>query len=629
MDRKKIFSVPGLLLVIAAFLILNAAAGPLLKSARLDLTEENIHTLSEGTLNILNNLEEPLTLKFFWSRSAAQDLPGLILYARGVQEMLEEYQARSGGKIVLEVIDPEPFSEEEDEAVALGLNGVPVSGGLNTLYFGLAGKDLEGKDLIIPFFQPEREMFLENDISQMVYTLSHPEKITVGLMSALPVTGGPSPANPFQTMPPWMISDVLHRHFNLKVLAQEEPVPEDVDILLLVHPHGLSDTALYFADQFVLGKGRALVLADPFSESTGRPTLGGEGQDHPADRLLAAWGASMEPMKVVGDLEISRMVSFRGRLGFQTTNYLPWITVSDELIDREEVVTSQLRQVNMGSAGSLLQSDGSSTDFIPLLFSTRQSMLIPVVDVAFNPDPARLMSLFSPSGISFTLGARLRGPALTAFPDGPPPLPEGNEDGTEKPVYPEHIRSSEGDINVIIIADTDMLQDGFWVDIKEFFGQRIPIPLADNADLIVNAIDHLGGSQDLIGLRSRGTAFRPFTLLDRVAKEAEFKFRTVEQELIDRLDETENRLSDLQARREDPNSPELTPEQQKELEKFLEEKVRIRRELREVQFRLRHDIERLQSMIRFVNIGLVPLTIALLALGIWFFRRRKDRKSIH
>ena len=628
MDHRKIFSIPGLLAAIVAFLLINAAAGPMITSVRLDLTEGKLHTLSDGTLNILSNLKEPLTLKFFWSRGAAQNLPALKLFARGVKEMLEEYQARSGGKIVLDVIDPEPFSEEEDEAVALGLNGIPVSGGVNTLYFGLAGKDLEGRDVIIPFIQPEREAFLENDISQMIYTLSHPEKTTVGLLSALPVTGGPSPGNPFQMMPPWMISDQLHRHFDLKVLVKEEPVPDDIDILMVVHPHGLSDKVLYFTDQFVLGGGRALVFADPFSEFTARLNPeAGDGEKRTADRLLAAWGTVLEPGKVVGDMEISRKVTFQGRFGLQSANYLPWITLSDDLIDREEVVTAQLQQLNLASAGSLLQSSEARTDFIPLLSSTRQAMLIPVEDVAFNPDPARIMSRFSPAGVSFILGARLRGPASTAFPDGPPSNTGKTDGGADQPAYSDHISASTGDINVIVIADTDMLQDGFWVDVKEFFGQRIPIPLSDNADLVINAIDQLGGSPDLIGLRSRASSFRPFTLLDRVAREAELKFRTKEQELVTRLDETEGKLSELQARRENPDSPELTPEQEEELGKFLEEKVRIRKELREVQFGLRHDIERLQGQVRFINIGLIPLTIILLALGIWLIRQRRDRKA--
>jgi len=624
MDRRKIFSIPGLLAAIIIFLLINAAAGPTLKTVRLDLTEGKLHTLSEGTLNILDNLEDTLTLKLFWSREAAQDLPALKLFALRIREMLEEYQSRSEGKIVLIVIDPEPFSEEEDEAVSLGLKGIPVGAGSNTLYFGLAGKDLEGKDLVIPFIQPDREAFLENDISQMIYTLSHPEKTTVGLLSALPITGGPSPGNPFQMMPPWMISDQLHRQFNLKVLGEEESVPGDIDILMVVHPHGLSDKALYFADQFVLSGGRALVFADPLSEFTARLNPdSGTGEENTADLLLAAWGVAMEPGKVVGDMEISRKVTFRGRFGLQNANYLPWISLQDDLIDRKEVVTAQLQQLNLASAGSLLQSLEARTDFIPLLSSTSQSMLIPAEKVAFNPDPTQILSDFSPSGVSFTLGVRLSGPASTAFPDGPPPTAEESVDGADQAERPEHISDSADDINVIVIADTDLLQDGFWVDVKEFFGQRIPIPLSDNADLVVNALDQLGGSADLIGLRGRASSFRPFTLLDRVAREAEFKFRTKEQELVTRLDETEGRLRELQARREDPDSPEMTAEQEKEMEMFLDEKIKIRKDLREVQYQLRHDIERLQGQIRFLNIGFAPMTIAFLALGTWFFRRRR------
>jgi len=623
MDRRKFFSFPVLLAAIAVFLFVNIASTLAIKKAKLDLTEDKLHTLSQGTITILQDLEDPLTLKLFFSRGVARDIPSLKLFATRVQELLEEYEARSNGKIKLFIIDPEPFSEEEDEAVSLGLEGIPLGDGTNTLYFGMAGKDAEGKDLSIPFFQPDRESFLENDISQMIHTLAHPEKIRVGILTALPIMGGPSPGNPFELVPAWMIWDQLERQYDLDYLEETEPIPDEVDVLLLIHPHGLSDKALYWADQYVLKGKPALVFADPLSEYETRlnPNALME-EENTADRLLEAWGVVMEPNKVVGDLQLSRKVTYQGRFGTQNTNYLPWITLKDDAIDRKEVTTAQLKNLNMASAGSLYQSGKGRTDLIPLLSSTKQSMLIPAEMVAFQPDPIKIISEFSPAGVRFTLGARITGPALTAFPEGEPFRAEGET------TPPAHLSDSKRNINVIVIADTDMLQDGLWVQVQDLFGQKIPVPTSNNADLLINALDQLGGSPELIGLRGEASNFRPFTLLEEVAREAELKYRSKEQELVNRLDETEQRLSELQTLREDPESPEISPEQEKELEAFLEEKLRIRKDLREVQFQLRRDIEQLQDWIRFINIGFVPIIIALFALGTWFWNRRKEKKSL-
>ncbi len=625
MDRRKFFSFPVLLAAIAVFLFLNIAAGLAMKTAKLDLTEDKLHTLSEGTLKILGGLEDPLTLKFFFSRGAARDIPPLKLFAERVQELLEEYEARSNGKIELVTIDPEPFSEEEDEAVSLGLEGLPLGNGTNTLYFGLAGTDAEGKDLSIPFFQPDRESFLENDISQMIHTLANPEKITVGVLTALPIMGGPSPGNPFEMVPAWMIWDQLEKQYNVDFLKETESIPDEVDVLLMIHPHGLSDKALYWADQYVLKGKPAVVFADPLSEYETRLNPNAlEEEENTADRLLEAWGVVMEPGKVVGDLQLSRKVTYQGRFGTQNTNYLPWLTLKDDAIDRKEVTTAQLKSLNLASAGSLYQSEKARTEFIPLLSSSKQSMLISAQMVAFQPDPIKIISEFSPSGVRFTLGARIKGPASTAFPEGEPFRPE--EEG--EAASPPHLVGSKGDINIILIADTDMLQDGLWVQVQELFGQRIPVPISNNADLLINALDQLGGSPELIGLRGEASNFRPFTLLEQVARQAELKYRSKEQELVNRLDETEQRLSALQTLREDPESPELTAEQEKELESFLEEKIRIRKDLREVQFQLRSDIERLQDWIRFIDIGLVPIIIAFFALGTWVWSRKKEKKTL-
>ncbi len=519
------------------------------------------------------------------------------------------------------VVDPKPFSEEEDEAVSFGLQGVSVQGGTDSLYLGLAATVEDGRNLIIPFLQADREIFLEYDISQMIYTLTNPEKIKLGLLSALPLAGGPTPENPFQAEMPWMISDQLHRQFDVEVILSEKIIPEDIDVLMVVHPHDLSDTALYAADQFVLKGGHALIFADPLSEfkSVSSPGTGipGEGT---ADELLKAWGLKMETGKVVGDMTVSQRVSYRDDNRVKTVNYLPWLALKENLINREEVTTAQLDHLNLASAGSLMQTEDARTSMVPLLSSSKRSMLIDATRIAFAPDPAKLISEFAPSGVTFTLAARIFGPATTAFPDGPP-LDESAEE--ERGTFGDHLTDSKSDINVVVIADSDMLQDRFWVEIQNFFGQRLAMPVADNADLVINLLDQLGGSSDLIGIRSRASTFRPFLLFDRVSRDAELKYRVKEQELLSRLEAAEEKLNDLQTQRQDPESAQFTPEQEEELENFRKEKVKTRRELRDVQFELRRDIERLEAWIKFFNIGLVPLMLVVIVAVMWAVRRKR------
>ena len=624
MDRRKFFSPLGILAAVTLFVVVNLSAGPILRWARIDLTQGNIHSLSEGTINILQKLQNDITLKLFWSEEAAKDIPGLKMFARRVSETLQEYEARSGGKIRFSLVNPKPFSEEEDEAVEFGLQGVNVKVGTDSIYFGLVAEAEDGRSRTIPFIQADREIFLEYDISQMIQTLSNPRKTKVGLLSSLPIVGGPTPENPFQMQMPWMLSDQLHRQFDVDVILSDKVIPEDIDVLMVVHPHELSDTSLYAVDQYVLRGGHALVFVDPASEfnAAGSQAPGaGISIEGTADAILAAWGLKMEPGKVVGDMDASQQVSYRDANRVHTAKFLPWLALRDDLINREEVTTAQLDNLNLASAGSLLQTDSPRTQLVPLLSSSKRSMLIDAAQVTFMPDPAKLLSEFSPSGVSFTLAARISGPASTAFPEGPPM--DENTDESEIGEYGEPLTRSAADINVVVVADSDMLQDRFWVEIQDFFGQRLAMPLADNADFVLNLLDQLGGSSDLISIRSRASTFRPFELFNRVSQEADLKYRSKEQQLVFRLEETEQKLNELQSQRLDPESPEFTEEQEKELENFRLEKVKIRRELRDVQYQLRRDIQRLEGWIKFINIGLIPILISLAAVGVWVVRRRR------
>lgn len=631
MQVKQLLSGRGLVVALVLFVAVNLLAATLFRQARFDLTENRLNTLSDGTLAILAKLESPVTFRFYLSGDALRQAPGIETYAERVGDLLEEYAARSGEKLALERIDPKPFSEAEDDAVAAGLQGVPVNDGGDALYFGLVALAAGGEKAAIPFFQPNREQFLEYDLSELLYNVTHPKKPVIGLLSAVPINGGFDPQGGFQQA--WMILEQLRQQYTVRELQpQDLTVPGEVDTLLLVNPHGLAETALYAADQFVLRGGRALVFADPLPESaaSGNPAQLFQ-ENAAADRLLAAWGVTLARQLVVGDLGNAQQVSYPGRTGrMQVLQYLPYLALGRESDNRDDVVTSQLGQVNMASAGALRPAPGSGISFTPLLTSSDQAMLLPLADVAFQPNPAKLLANFQSGGESYTLAARLLGPARTAFPDGAPqpeePVGEGvTEEAAAKPEPPSQLTASNAPVHVIVVADTDLLQDRFWVQVSNFFGQRLAIPSASNLDLVRNAVESLAGSADLISARSRGSFQRPFELVAEIQQRAELRFRAKEQELVNRLQEAETKLNELQAQRQDAGSTQLTPEQQAEVDKFVAEKVRVRKQLREVQYELRADIEELAVMLKAFNIAFVPGLIGLIAFLAWVFGRGRGR----
>jgi ABC-type uncharacterized transport system involved in gliding motility auxiliary subunit len=620
--NKQQISLAGLAVALVLFFAVNMASSALLRGARLDLTENGLYTLSEGTENILATMDEEVTLRFYFSRSLATDYPDLKRYAQRVVELLEEYTSRAGARLRLFVSDPEPFSEEEDRAVAYGMQGVPVNAAGELLYFGLSGTNSTDEEEVIPFFQVRREEFLEYDLTKLIYNLAFPEKKVVGLLSTLPIEGGPfNPMNPRAIPVPWLIVDQIRQAFEVRTLrATATEIPAEVDILMLVHPQGLSPQLLYSIDQFVLGGGRLLAFVDPHCEAQQVPQdpnnqLAALTADRTSDLgpLLAAWGVELSQQKVVGD----RLNAQRVVMGNQPVEYVAWLRLGEGEVNSDDPVTSNLtKEINMATAGALRALPGASTSFTPIIETSSESMEIDRLQIALQPNPTSLLESFLPGGSPLTVAARVSGPATSAYPDGPPEgAPESEDAPAEEEAVP-HRATSEQDINVVLIADADMLQDRWWVNVQNFFGNRIAIPSANNADLVINVLDNLSGSNDLISLRSRARFNRPFDRVAEIRRVAEDRFRNKEQELEQRLRETEEKINELQSQKEGGVSAIiLSPEQQAEIEAFRAERLDTRKELREVKHQLKKDIERLGSQLKLLNIFVLPLVLpALIAL---------------
>jgi len=608
--KKLMYSGAGLLLIALAFLAFNMVSSLALTDARLDLTEQKLYTISDGTKKILGELDEPINLYFFYSDKSAKDLVTLRNYAKRVEEMLKAYERAADGKLELHVIDPEPFSEDEDKAAEFGLQAVPLSQGGDQLYFGLAGTNSLDATQIIPFFQLDQEEFLEYEISRLVQSLAKPERPVIGVLSSLQLSGGFDMLSR-QPTSPWMVMEEIRQLFQIESLKGDiDQIPEKVSVLLLVHPKQLPQQTLYAIDQFVLRGGKLLVFVDPYSEADNGMQMPGEMAGDKAsdlEPLFKAWGLRLQPGKVLGDGAYAMAV--RMGEGQRAVRHAAWLNLQKQALDQEDVSTSGLENLTLATAGILEPLEGAKTKFVPLVQSSEYAMPFDAQRFAMLRNPEELIRELQPTGERYAIAARISGPAQSAFPDGI----EGRKDG---------LKAAEN-INLIAVADTDLLTDRMWVQVQDFFGQRVPQPFADNAGFTINALDNLAGSDALISVRSRGRFSRPFEVVEALQRDAEVQFREKEEALQKRLADTEQKLSALQ--QQDPaKALELTPEQQATVQQFLQEKLKIRKELREVRYQLNADIEALGRSLKFINIALVPLLLTLGVLALWLWRRRRQ-----
>ena len=616
---------------------INVFADARLAWTQLDLTQHHDYTLSPGTDSILHSLKEPITLRLFYSRELGAAVPTYGAYADHVREMLEEYAARSHGKIRLELYNPEPFSSTEDHALAYGLQGVPLDQGGTKVYFGLAGTNLLDDQRIIPFFQADRERFLEYDLTKLVYELSNPARPVVGVMSSLPVDGNPELM--MMAMRQGMSGSSLGQPYASTMLLRQtdtvttipldaQVIPPDVKVLLVADAQNLSDATQYAIDQFVMRGGRLMVMVDPWSDTlastptqTGMPPSDTGSDLH---RLFAAWGIQFDPKEVVGDLDGAWRVQTQSG---GVTDYVAWFNIRNG-INHDDPATADLHAVTVATPGFIAKAPGAKIDFTPLLTSGTQSGLIPVSSVE-TPDPAKILADFKPSGGPRVIAARIRGVLHSAF-SGPPPLAKGQQRPKD---FPPYIAQTSGPADMVVVADSDILADRFWINQQDFFGQKEAIPFSDNGPFVANLVDTLAGSDALLGLRARGTSVRPFTVVDRMQAEAEAKFRKTEQALQAHLEDLQKRLTTLRTGSptgaSDNVAAVITPAQRAAIQAADQDIVQTRAQLRTVQFELNRDISQLKSELIVFNIVLVPAVLALAAIVMGLVRSHRRARARH
>lgn len=617
--NRKTLTGSALLILALLFVAVVLVSNVLFRGARVDLTESNLYTLSDGTRSLLGKLDEPVQLTLYFSdRSTADtDNPSaraLRAYYPRVRELLEEIAARSDGKVRLTVVDPIAYSEDEDAAVAAGIQGLPFGPAGENVFLGVYGSNSTNGEAKIPLFDPGRENLAEYDIAKLIHDLSTNKKPAVGLITSLPMTMGFDQATR-QMREPWAVSGELAQFFDVRQMNATglKTIESDINVVVLVHPKDLGDDALYALDQFVLRGGHLLVFVDPNAEQD----ASGADPENPQAALLAdkssdlqklfkAWGLEYARDKVVLDRAHALQISIApnappvrhpGILGFARKD-----------LSSDDVITANLDSINMSTVGYVELSKDTQSKLVPLIQSSEQSMSVPAERLKFLADPSALLTDFKPSGQPFVLAARLEGQFKTAF-------PERTDAG--------HLAQAKERNAVVVFADTDILSDRLWAQVQDFFGQKVLNAFANNGDLVINAVDNLAGDSDLISIRGRATSQRPFTKVAELKRQADDNFRQKEKQLQQELSDTERKLTELQSAKSKDQAMVLSPEQKVELDNFLKRKVEIRKQLRDVRRQLDADIEALGTRLKFINILLVPLLLIIVALGFVGWKSRR------
>jgi len=657
-------------LTLVIFVAFNAVVAPI-SGSRLDLTAERLHTLSDGTRGMLTKLKKPVTLNFYYSKELGSAAPAFGNYAKRVRDMLDEMELAAGGNLIIHEKDPVAFSETEDQAVEAGLQGAPLDQTGDQVYFGLQAKSGEESE-VIPFFQTQRENFLEYDLARMIHSVDNPKKQVVAIYTGRPLFGNMQrmmaglPTQAYRIVPELRKRFEVNHMFSLRDLPDEKP-----DVLMIVHPLKLELDEKYELDQFLLKGGKAIFIIDPFNETAaGTPLPQGRkpvinSVAHVKD-FLDRWGVEISDKVIASDRSIARMVNAGTPTQVLPAPFVTWLAVQGPLLSRDDPVTSELKLLNVQSAGIIKVKKNPAIKVETLIRTTGDSQEIDVKTHKGRIDVEGMAANFKPSGKRMVLAARVSGTFNSVFPDGPPKDEEDAkktkkkdaEKPDDKPKTAEeikkaekeaakkkkeaeekkkreaerlaaHLKKSKKPFNVLLISDADLLEDHFWVQVRQFLGRHVLVPTSNNADFIINAVDHFTGNSDLISLRSRGTTQRPFTKVDELRREAEVKYRKVEQELAKKLKATEKKLGELRDKQDDTSkkvAAKKKEEIKKEIKAALDELIATRRELRDVRLKLNEDIDQLEIWVRFTNIALMPLLVGTFAVGLGIYRVRRRRQ---
>jgi ABC-type uncharacterized transport system involved in gliding motility auxiliary subunit len=650
--------------VVAMFLILVAVS--VISGAvkqRLDLTADRVFTLSQGTRKILGKLADPIVINYYCSRSENQMPVPLKSYAQRVEDLLAEYRQTSHNRIEIRKFDPQPDSDAEDSARLDGVEGQNLSeGGLINLgekvYLGLAVISASGEKVALPFLDPSRERLLEYDLTRAIAHVLNPQKPILGVMSGLPVFGQMNPMMMRMgggQQEPWVAITELQRDFTVKQIElTAEKIDEDIKVLLVIHPSGISEKTQFALDQFVLRGGKLVALLDPMSTVDSRNAMNMQNMLQRAaaggstlDKLLKAWGLEFEVNKVIADKNYVTPVrrNDRGTVSAEPT----WLSLTPDAIDRADVTTGEIDSLLLIGAGVFTGTPASGLQEKVLLKTSRNSMTVDKMLAQFGGDTGKD---FNPANKEYALALRLTGKFKTAFPDGKPgggaadaaqeeendkdQADEAAKDTTAKDkdkdkdkdtkvaeAKADSLKESKSDGVVVLIGDTDFIFDQYCVQVQRFFGQKLVSPFNGNLNLLQNVVEQLMGDSNLIAVRSRSIQNRPFTRVRQIQAQAEEQFRSKIKQLEQDLADAQQKINELQRQKDKNQRTILSKEQQDEIKGFRQKEAQTNRELKLVRKQLRKDIDSLETTLKWLNIGIMPLLVTATGITLAFVNRKK------
>ncbi|MCD6306304.1 MAG: Gldg family protein [Deltaproteobacteria bacterium] len=618
--KRTLISVTGLAVLFLVLILVNIIVS--YAAIRWDVTEDDIYSLSEGTRHILSDLKQPVAIKFFYSKSNP-DIPANIkVYAKHVEDFLSEYRRQGKGRITVEMIDPKPDSDEEEWAQRYGVE--PMRTGGARIYCGLVFLAADQED-VIPWLDPAQEQMLEYDITRIIQGLQTTEKKVVGIISSLPIFGTKGRVMPGQAPgEEWLFIREMKKTYDIKEispLAQKIDMP--LDLLMVVYPKHISPRLEYAIDQYVLSGGNALIFVDPLCisdrEQGQQSFLRSSGDS--LKRVFKAWGIAMDPAKAVVDFGQPTRVR-TGNRGAEDNPLM--VSARGNSFNREDVVTAGLETMLFPVAGAIEKLEDADSEFEPLASSSTNAGLTEAFNAYLGLEAIKRK--FAPAGQPFHMAVRIRGTFKTAFPEG---CPESEDAGDKPEGTPQgpHLAKGKGKATVIVVSDADMLADQFYVHRGNFFGLSVSQMFNDNLTFLSNAAEILTGSDDLIGLRSRGKLERPFTVVLELKKKAQERWLSKEKELVRRIEETNRKLRQLEAQKDGSQKMILSSEQEAEIARFREERQKINRELKNVRKNLRADIERLGATLKALNIFLVPSLVCVAGVLFAIYRQRKVKRK--
>ena len=627
-----VFSTVGIVVCLIVVVFANVVAS--FKKVRIDFTAEGLFTLSEGTRQILEELDTQVQIRFYATRDDRIMPPHLKTYIGRVEDLLSELVEKSNGFVEVQKLDPEPDSDAADSAVLDQMTPLRTA----TLYLGLAVSFLQ-KTVSIPYLDPNREVHLEYDLVRAITQVIAEDKPVIGVISSLPIMG--EAPNPMmmrmgrQPRGPWFVIQQLHADFDVREIdVTAESIDEEVDVLLIVHPQDLGDQTVYAVDQFLLRGGKLLTLMDPVAMADLPPNQMGQGTPTPSDleKLLSAWGLEFHADQVLADMTFAKEISLSANQPQTINPSIPFVSTTG--IKQGEVVTDLLDEVMFAYPGSFSGDPVEGLEKTVLLHSSEQSSLVSSF-IAYNQNQ-QIVDEFKAEGIERPYALRLTGTFPTAFPDGRPQSedeedidrPEENEEeeGEETPAEESLTESAEPGM-VVLIGDVDFVYDPFCTIVQNIFGQQLVQKRNNNIDLFQNLVEYMVGDNRLIQVRSRANMNRPFLVIQKMRAEAMERHREEEAQLQQELQEAISRINELQQQRvfgqDQQNLSVLSSEQKEELRKYNEQRSEISQKLKQVRRNLRKDIDSLENWLKLANIAAVPLLIAFVGIFTVIVKRNR------